>query len=100
LEFHAEAHRQLCPRLAQGPYVAARAGVEPTTLRLRVIVSTKAPPCSTVSQLESMGILNFRGGFRVQTPQMNPSLEKRIMMPRNRLKINGNPPNVKLLNSF
>ena len=26
--------------LAQGPYVAARAGAEPTTLRLRVIVST------------------------------------------------------------
>src|SRR6218665_2369035 len=33
--------------LAQGPYVAARAGVEPTTFRLKVIVSTKAPPCST-----------------------------------------------------
>src|SRR6218665_2078998 len=31
--------------LAQGPYVTARAGVEPTTLRLKVIVSTKAPPC-------------------------------------------------------
>src|SRR6218665_2100122 len=30
--------------LAQGPYVAARAGVEPTTLWLRVIISTKAPP--------------------------------------------------------
>src|SRR6218665_1223610 len=30
--------------LAQGPYVAARAGVEPTTLRLKVIVSTKTPP--------------------------------------------------------
>src|SRR6218665_256733 len=30
--------------LAQGPYVVARAGVEPTTLRLKVIVSTKAPP--------------------------------------------------------
>src|SRR6218665_1779958 len=30
--------------LAQGPYVAARAGVEPTTLRLKVIVSTKVPP--------------------------------------------------------
>src|SRR6218665_2925981 len=33
--------------LAQGHYVAARAGVEPTTLRLKVIVSTKAPPCPT-----------------------------------------------------
>ena len=30
--------------LAQGPYVAARAGVEPKTLRLKVIISTKAPP--------------------------------------------------------
>src|SRR6218665_2401891 len=29
--------------LAQGPYVAARAGVEPTTLLLKVIISTKAP---------------------------------------------------------
>src|SRR6218665_1181402 len=34
--------------LAQGPYVAARAGVEPTTLQLKVIVSTKAPPRPTV----------------------------------------------------
>src|SRR6218665_2330376 len=33
--------------LAQGPYEAARAGVEPTTLRLKVIVSTKAPPRPT-----------------------------------------------------
>ena len=30
--------------LAQGTYVAVRAEVEPTTLRLKVIVSTKAPP--------------------------------------------------------
>ena len=29
--------------LAQGPYVTARAGVEPTTLRLKVIASTNAP---------------------------------------------------------
>src|SRR6218665_1867623 len=28
--------------LAQGPYMAARAGVEPTTLRLKAIDSTKA----------------------------------------------------------
>src|SRR6218665_3494595 len=33
--------------LAQGPYMAARAGGEPTTLRLKVIDSTKAPPCPT-----------------------------------------------------
>src|SRR6218665_2183954 len=30
--------------LAQGPYVVARAGVEPMTLRLRVIDLTNAPP--------------------------------------------------------
>ena len=30
--------------LAQGLYMAARAGVEPMTLRLKVIVSTKVPP--------------------------------------------------------
>src|SRR6218665_2322530 len=30
-------------RLVQGPYVTARAGVEPTTLRLKAIDSTKAP---------------------------------------------------------
>src|SRR6218665_2220408 len=31
----------------QGPYVAARAGVESTTLRLEVIASTDAPPRPT-----------------------------------------------------
>ena len=29
--------------LAQGPYVAARAGVEPMTLRTKVVDSTNAP---------------------------------------------------------
>src|SRR6218665_615645 len=33
--------------LAQGPYVVARAGVEPMTLRLRVIDLTSAPPRPT-----------------------------------------------------
>src|SRR6218665_1001929 len=48
-EFHAEAHRHATAGkgLAQFPYVAARAGVEPTTLRLKVIVSIKAPPRPT-----------------------------------------------------
>src|SRR6218665_1952269 len=32
---------------AQGPYVAVSAGVEPTTLRLKVIASTDAPPRPT-----------------------------------------------------
>ena len=44
-EFHAEAHRQLQVKdlLAQGPYMTARTGVEPMTLRLKVVDSTKAP---------------------------------------------------------
>ena|SRR6218665_1675277 len=33
--------------LAQGPYMAARVGVVPATLRSKVIDSTKAPPCLT-----------------------------------------------------
>ena len=40
--------------LAQGPYVAARARVEPTTLRLKAIDSTKAPPCPTVLSTSSI----------------------------------------------
>ena len=35
--------------LAQGPYMAARVGVEPTTLWLKVIDSAKAPPCPTTN---------------------------------------------------
>jgi len=49
--------------LDQGPYVAARVGVEPTTLRLRVIDLTNAPPrptslwdrCSVSSAVQCCG---------------------------------------------
>src|SRR6218665_2989290 len=46
--------------LAQGPYVTARAGVEPTTLRLRVIASTNAPSRPTVSDccLRCLGFMS------------------------------------------
>src|SRR6218665_1688910 len=54
-EFLAEAHRQL----AQGPYMAARAGVKPTTLRLKAIDSTKAPPCPTTSYARSAQLLSL-----------------------------------------
>ena len=53
--------------LAQDPYAAARAGVEPTTLRLKVIVSTKAPTRPTVGVIswsysaETAGTLGFKG---------------------------------------
>src|SRR6218665_3730010 len=43
-EFHAEAPRATVSEgLAQGPYVAARAGVEPTTLRTKGVDSTNTP---------------------------------------------------------
>ena len=45
-EFHAKAP-QASKELAQGPYVAARAGVEPMTRRTKGVDSTKAPPRPT-----------------------------------------------------
>src|SRR6218665_4047674 len=45
--------------LAQGFYVAARAGVEPTTLRLRVIDFTNAPPRPTRNYFNVAGVLLF-----------------------------------------
>ena len=45
-EFLAEALQATASeRLAQGPYVAARAGFEPTTLRTKGGESTNEPPC-------------------------------------------------------
>ena len=53
-EFHAEAHRQLQVKdLPKVLYMAARAGVEPTTLWLRVIASTNAPPCPTCMHIHT-----------------------------------------------
>ena len=47
-EFHAKRAQTTAGKgLAQGHYVAAVAEFEPTTLRLKVIVSTKAPPRQT-----------------------------------------------------
>ena len=48
LEFHAEAPQATVSEgLAQGPYVATRAGVEPTTLRMKDVDSTNGPPRPT-----------------------------------------------------
>src|SRR6218665_1296496 len=45
---HAKALQAIAGKgLAQGPYMAARAGFEPTTLRSNRVVSTNAPPCPT-----------------------------------------------------
>ena len=48
--------------LAQGPYVMARAGVEPTTLRLKVIDSTKVPsrPTKMMVFLLQLFICNYQ----------------------------------------
>ena len=47
--FHAEAPQATASEgLAQGPYVAARAGVEPTTLRMKGVESTNEPPRPTI----------------------------------------------------
>ena len=44
-EFHAkEPQATESEGLAQGPYVVARAGVEPITLRTKGVDSTNAPP--------------------------------------------------------
>ena len=43
---HAEALQATASEgLAQGPYMAARAGFKPTTFRSKGVVSTNAPPC-------------------------------------------------------
>src|SRR6218665_48889 len=54
-EFHDETHRQL--QVKDLPNVAAQAGVEPTTLRLKVIVSTKTPPHPTNHQYVSKDMI-------------------------------------------
>ena len=46
---HAKALQAIAGKgLAQGPYMAARAGFEPTTLQSNGVVSTNTPPCPTV----------------------------------------------------
>ena len=50
LEFHAKALQAAVREgLAQGPYMAARAGFDPATLRTKGVDSTNAPPSPTTS---------------------------------------------------
>src|SRR6218665_4073687 len=58
--------------LSQGPYVTARAGVEPTTLRLKEIDSTKAPsrptdvtPCVAALLLNSTPVIACYHPFKL-----------------------------------
>src|SRR6218665_790430 len=52
-EFHAEAPQATVSEvLAQGPYMAARAGVEPMTLGTKGVDSTKAPPRLSHSRVD------------------------------------------------
>ena len=53
-EFHTEAP-QATERLAQGPYMAARAGFEPTTLRMKGNESSNEPPHPTNSSVKADG---------------------------------------------
>ena len=54
-EFHAEAPQAIAIEgLAQGPYVAARAGFEPTTLLAKGDESTNEPPCPTIVYSEAV----------------------------------------------
>jgi|SRR6218665_338317 len=62
-EFHAEVPQATVSEgLAQGPYVAARAGFEPTTLRTKGVDSTKAPPRPTPSLVFSASIWEEHSG--------------------------------------
>ena len=45
--FTPKRHRQLSEGLVQGPYVAAKVGVEPLTLRMEGVDSTNVPPMPT-----------------------------------------------------
>ena len=50
--------------LAQGPYMAARAGVKPTTLRLKAVDSTKAPPCPFVPWSTNGSLAQWQSGYK------------------------------------
>ena len=51
---HAEALEAIVSEgLVEGPYMAARAGFEPTALGSKGVVSTNAPPCPTGTALLS-----------------------------------------------
>src|SRR6218665_798550 len=59
---HAEALQAIAGKeLAQGPYMTARAGFEPTTLRSHGVVSSNAPPCIECIQYLFMYICECEG---------------------------------------
>ena len=71
--------------LAQGPYVAARARVEPTTLQLGVIDLTNPPPrptfvctCSRSMQFSSLHILQNKTLPSIAYKKSNPRILRRI----------------------
>jgi len=78
LEFHAEAlQTTVSEGLAQGSYVAARAGFKPTTLRTKGAESVNEPPCPACVVREYWGYV-----FRVSVYQkMLPDLSS-ISTPR------------------
>ena len=73
-EFHAEAPQATASEgLAQGPYVAARARVEPMTLWVKGVDSTNAPPMSHwhihVSHVKLCRVVFQDGSFLVRKSQ-------------------------------
>jgi len=52
-EFDAEAPQATASEgLAQGPYVAAKTGLKPTTFQTKGVESTNEPPCPTIISLQ------------------------------------------------
>ena len=70
-EFHAEAPQTTVSEgLAEGPYVAARAGVEPMTLRTKDVYSTNAPlSLKTIVQAISIALLQIHRCSEALTTQ-------------------------------
>src|SRR6218665_622198 len=57
-EFHAEAPQAtVSEELVQGPYMVARAGVEPMAIRTKGVNSTNAPPSTTLLLLQLLLLL-------------------------------------------
>ena len=61
LKFHAKAKQASeSEGLAQGPYVAARAGIEPTTLQTIGVNSTELPRITWIWNIERWSVLDTR----------------------------------------
>ena len=70
-EFHAEAPQVTASEgLAQGPYMAARAGLKPAILRTKGVESTNEPPHPT--NLSKLCSAPYRNYFQILIKILNP----------------------------